>query len=67
MGETTLKITGMNCEHCMNTVTRALQGVAGVEKAEVSLKPGGAVVYGDARVEALIAAVTEKGYQCAAG
>jgi len=63
MNETKLMIAGMSCEHCVNTVKQALEGVAGVEKAAVSLKPGGAVVYGNARVEELIAVVVEKGYQ----
>jgi copper chaperone len=63
MSETKLKITGMSCEHCVNTATNALEGVAGVEKAEVTLKPGGAVVYGNAKVEDLITAVADKGYE----
>ena len=34
----TLKITGMSCAHCVYAVTKALQGVAEIEKAEVSLE-----------------------------
>ena len=62
MSEVKLKITGMSCEHCVRAATKALQGVPGVEKAEVTLKPGGAVVQGSAPAEALIAAVAAEGY-----
>ncbi len=58
-----LRITGMTCEHCVRATTRALEGVPGVEKAEVTLKPGGAVVHGDADPAALVAAVKEEGYE----
>jgi copper chaperone len=63
MSETKLTISGMSCEHCVSNATQALEGVPGVEKAEVTLKPGAAVVYGNAKVEELIAAVAEKGYE----
>lgn len=63
MSEIKLKITGMTCGHCVAAATKALESVPGVEKAEVTLKPGGAVVHGDAQVEALIAAVAEEGYE----
>ena len=62
MSDIQLKVTGMTCEHCVRAVTKALEGVPGVEKAEVTLKPGGAVVHGEADPEQLIAAVREEGY-----
>lgn len=58
-----LKITGMTCEHCVRATTNALQNVAGVEKVEVTLHPGAAVVEGQADPTALIAAVKEEGYE----
>jgi copper chaperone len=61
--QTTLKITGMTCGHCVAAVTKALQKVAGVEHAEVTLEPGQAVVDGNADNDALIAAVKEEGYE----
>jgi copper chaperone len=58
-----LKITGMTCDHCVHAATKALQNVPGVEKVEVTLHPGAAVVQGQADPAALIAAVKEEGYE----
>ena len=64
MSNINLKITGMTCEHCVRAVTKALEGVPGVEKADVTLTPGEAVVHGQASTAALlIAAVKEEGYE----
>ncbi|MEJ2630321.1 MAG: cation transporter [Acidihalobacter sp.] len=63
MSDFNLKITGMSCEHCVRAATKALEGVPGVQSAEVTLTPGGAVVHGEADVAALIAAVQEEGYE----
>ncbi|OBS09712.1 CopZ family metallochaperone [Acidihalobacter prosperus] len=62
MSTINLKITGMTCEHCVRAAIKALEGVPGVEKAEVTLTPGGAVVHGKADPQQLIAAVREEGY-----
>jgi copper chaperone len=59
-----LTITGMTCDHCVNAVTGALQGVPGVTEARVSLDEKLAVVTGDAvDPAALVAAVEEEGYE----
>lgn len=58
-----LNITGMTCNHCVMRAQKALQAVAGVESAEVSLEPGQAVVTGNAAVQELITAVKEAGYE----
>lgn len=60
--EITLTITGMTCGHCVKHVTEALEGVNGVQKAEVNLESGVATVQGQARNQALIDAVVEAGY-----
>ncbi len=62
MKELHLNITGMTCDHCVRATTRALENVPGVERVEVTLKPGAAVVHGDADAAKLIAAVKEEGY-----
>ncbi|MBU2839031.1 heavy metal-binding protein [Acidithiobacillus thiooxidans] len=62
MSDIHLKITGMTCEHCVRAVAKALEGVPGVEKADVTLEPGEAVVHGKADTTALTAAVKEEGY-----
>lgn len=62
MTEITLDIAGMTCGHCVRAATKALEGVPGVTKADVTLTPGAAVIRGDADPEALIKAVREEGY-----
>ncbi len=62
MSITTLRITGMTCGHCAAAVTKALQGVAGVESAQVNLEREEGVIKGSAPVEGLIKAVEEEGY-----
>ena len=62
--EIALKVTGMMCQHCVAHVTKALEGVEGVSKVEVSLQKGEAQVTGEGLDKAkLIAAVNEAGYQ----
>lgn len=66
--EKTLGIKGMMCQHCVAHVKKALEGVSGVSKVEVSLENKNAVI--EARVtvadEALKAAVSEAGYEVTA-
>jgi copper chaperone len=38
---TTLKVTGMSCEHCVNAVSGELRRLGGVSAVEVGLVPGG--------------------------
>lgn len=64
--QTTLKIDGMSCEHCVKTVTKALEGLDGVKKAQVNLKRGLAKVTYDSdkvNVNGLIEVVVEAGYE----
>jgi len=65
MTTTTLKVTGMTCNHCVMAVTKALNSVPGVESADVSLAKAQAVVQGDADRQAMITAVKEEGYEAA--
>jgi copper ion binding protein len=67
--KTTLKINGMSCEHCVKTVTKALEELDGVKKAQVNLKRGLAkVMYDSDKVDinGLIEAVVEAGYEAKA-
>lgn len=59
---TTLKITGMNCQHCVSSATRALEAVPGVTGVQVDLASGLAQVEGSAAAVALLAAVQAAGY-----
>ena len=58
-----LKIEGMSCGHCKMSVEKALKSVPGVEKVEVSLEKGEALVEGTADPKALVQAVEEEGYR----
>ncbi|MGC8905662.1 CopZ family metallochaperone, partial [Thermus sp.] len=51
------------CNHCIMAVKKALLRVPGVERAEVSLEKGEALVEGVADPKALIQAVEEEGYK----
>ncbi|MEW6422551.1 MAG: heavy metal-associated domain-containing protein [Deinococcota bacterium] len=62
MTQIELNITGMTCGHCQAGVTKALKGVPGVTDAQVDLKTGKAVVYGNAEPQLLVEAVVEEGY-----
>jgi len=64
----TLNIDGITCGGCVESVTRLLEGVEGVEKAEVSLENKNAVITFDESktdTDALIDAVEDGGYDVA--
>ena len=65
METVTLAVGGMNCGGCVKKVTRILQGVPGVESAEVSLETASATVRFDPAITqpaALAAAVEDGGF-----
>lgn len=65
--ETVLKVDGMSCAMCVGHVTRALQGVSGVQSAQVDLGAGRASVQHDgADVKQMIEAIEEEGYEAQA-
>jgi copper chaperone CopZ len=61
---TTLRITGMSCNHCERSVGEALRGVLGVTTVAVDLAGGSArVEHAESATRAqLVAAVEEAGY-----
>ncbi|WP_274435987.1 heavy-metal-associated domain-containing protein [Alicyclobacillus sp. ALC3] len=61
----TITVKGMTCDGCVNSVTKALKGVSGVEKADVDLAGQKATVTFDdskTNLAALKEAVEEAGY-----
>ena len=65
MTEITFGIDGMSCNGCVKTVTQALQSVAGVESAQVSLADARATVRFDdtrTRPETVRQAVIDAGF-----
>lgn len=59
---TVLAITGMTCGGCASTVTRVLQKVPGVTRAEVDLASERAQVEGSAAAADLVAAAEAAGF-----
>lgn len=60
---TTIKIEGMMCQHCVAHVDKALRAVEGVNDVSVSLENKCAVVEGTAALDALEKAIIDEGYQ----
>ncbi len=60
MAETTIKINGMSCQHCVMAVKKAIGALKGIDQADVSV--GSAVVkYDEGKVkQADIEAAVEK-------
>ncbi len=65
MKTTTIKVGGMSCDGCVKSVTRALQAVPGVRKADVSLERAEATIMFDPEKvakPALVEAVEDAGF-----
>ena len=63
-----LDVKGMNCTHCVQSVTRALAGCTGVEKVDVELDAGSASIVARAlQTEQLREAVNSLGFEAAVG
>ena len=63
--QTTMNIDGMTCNGCVNSVTNALNQVAGVDKVDVSLADNNAVISYDDNVtnlKKLTEAIEDAGY-----
>ena len=68
METSNLNIKGMMCDACAGHVTRALLGLPGVEKADVSLaRSAASVTYDPAQVSLaqMAEAVADEGYEAA--
>lgn len=65
MTETTLKVTGMTCNHCVQAVEGALTELTGVERALVDLKENSVAVQYDesaVTVAQMTEAIEDQGY-----
>lgn len=64
---TTYQIIGMNCGHCVSSVTTELSALPGVHNVEVDLSAGTAKVTSDGAlpIDEVRNAVDEAGYQLA--
>ncbi len=65
--ETTLKVVGMTCGHCVNAVTEELSAIDGVSAVQVDLTSGRVEVTSDGPLDhaMVAAAVDEAGYELA--
>lgn len=68
MSTTTYSVTGMTCQHCVNSVTEEIAQLPGVRKVDVFLVSGGASsvqVTSDAELDRgdVQTAVEEAGYE----
>ncbi len=63
-----LKVSGMSCGGCVNSVTAVLQALPGVSKAEVSLANSEAVVTftpGQVGRDQMVQAIDDAGFEAA--
>ena len=44
MGSQTIQVRGMSCDHCSQTIHRALKAMPGISKVSVSLEKGEVVI-----------------------
>jgi copper chaperone CopZ len=62
----TLEVSGMTCDGCVNTVTKSLEGLEGVQEAKVTLEPPQAIVKyfpKKVTVDQMNAGIKDKGYE----
>lgn len=57
-----VNVSGLRCQSCVVRVERALQNLAGVERAEVHYASESALVWGEASLDAIIATIQRAGY-----
>jgi copper chaperone len=61
-----LKVEGMTCQHCVQTVTEAVSEMIGVEKVDVSLEKKEVIIVFDelqTKTEAISAQIIEAGFE----
>ena len=60
---TTVKISGMRCQHCVGAVSKALQEIKGVSQVQVDLAKGEASFEGNVDLAAVEAAIARIGFE----
>ncbi|MCX8055575.1 MAG: SO_0444 family Cu/Zn efflux transporter [Ignavibacteria bacterium] len=58
----TLKVKGMNCNHCVSNVTKIIQSVPGTSKVEVNLATETAIIEGNPDLAQIKKLIEEAGY-----
>ncbi|MCL4456209.1 MAG: copper ion binding protein [Nitrospirae bacterium] len=64
MAETTIKIEGMSCQHCVMRIKKAIDALSGVSQSDVQVGSA-AVKFDESRVkkEDIAAAIEKAGYK----
>ena len=60
---TTVKINGMSCQHCVASVTKAIEDVSGVSQVSVDLNKGEATYDGEVDQLVIKEAITKIGFE----
>ena len=60
---TTIKIKGMSCQHCVASVTKAIDGVSGTSNIQVNLDQGEAHYDGDVNPQTVVEAIEKTGFE----
>lgn len=58
-----LTVKGMDCQHCVETVTEAVAKLPGAGETSVDLESGQVSVHGEVAREAVVKAIEAKGYE----
>lgn len=69
MTETTIKVRGMSCGHCVKTIEQTVGALGGVTAVTVDLKAGEVKVRFDSQstnVPAIVAVIEDAGYEASA-
>lgn len=63
--QVTFKVMDMSCQHCVNAINEAVNGVAGVQQVTIALDAHTVTVEHtpDTTAEAIAAAINEAGYE----
>ncbi len=59
----TYVVPGVTCGHCKSAIEGEVSQVPGVSRVEVDIESKRVVVEGDAREDAVLAAIAEAGYE----
>lgn len=60
---TTIKIKGMNCQHCVGATRKALENVTGISNVQVDLEKGEATFDGQVDIQTVKEAIAKIGFE----
>lgn len=65
MSTTQIKVSGMTCNHCVQSVSEELMEIAGVKDVKVNLESGDVTIESETEIanDQIISAIKEAGYE----